>query len=267
MYHVKSGVVTLRDGSVEYIRFGTGPQKLVMLPGLGTSLRSIRGTALPMALLYRSFAREYTVWAFNRKAPLAEGATTRSMAQDVALAMGKLGIERADILGVSMGGMIAQWLAIDFPDRVGKLVLTVTCARPNAVLREAVGEWMDCARRGDHVGFLDSNLRRIYSEEYCRRNRWLMPLVGLVTKPGSYAPFLRQAEACLTHEAYDALPRIRAKTLVLGGEQDKSLGGEASREIAARIPGAALRMYRQWGHGLYEEEKTFNETVLAFLKA
>ena len=53
--------------------------------------------------------------------------------------------------------------------------------------------------------------------------------------------------------------------MVIGGGQDKALGGEASREIAARISGAQLLMYEQWGHGVYEEEKGFNQVVLGFL--
>ena len=265
MFHAKSGTVTLRDGAMEYIRFGSGARNLVMLPGLGTSLRSIRGTELPMALMYRVFPKDYTGWAFNRKSPMPAGFTTRDMAMDQALAMVKLGIEKADVFGVSMGGMIAQWLAADFPERVGKLVLTVTCARPNPILQEAVGEWISCAENGDHAGFMDSNLRRIYSEDYYRRNKWLTPLIGALTKPTSYDPFFQQANACLTHDVYGALPTIRAKTLVIGGEQDNALGGDASREIAARIPGAELKMYQQWGHGVYEEERTFNGVVLDFL--
>jgi pimeloyl-ACP methyl ester carboxylesterase len=52
----------------------------------------------------------------------------------------------------------------------------------------------------------------------------------------------------------------------MGGEKDKSLGGEASRELATRIPGAELRMYPQWGHSLYEEYKDFLPTVMEFLE-
>lgn len=266
MIHAKSGTVTLRDGAMEYIRFGSGPRNLIMLPGLGTSLRSIRGTQLPMALMYRVFAKDFTVWSFNRKSPMGEGCTTRDMARDQALAMVRLGIEKADIFGVSMGGMIAQWLAADYPEKVERLVLVVTCSRPNPVLQEAVGEWVSLAKAGDHAGFMASNLSRIYSEDYCRRNGWLTPLVGALTKPKSYEPFFLQAGACLNHDVYDALPTIRAKTLVLGGGQDRCLGGDASREIAAKIPGAELKLYPQWGHGLYEEEKTFNRTVLEFLR-
>ena len=92
-----------------------------------------------------------------------------------------------------------------------------------------------------------------------------MPIMGKVTKPKSYGRFLVQAEACLTHDAYDRLPEIRARTLVIGGAQDRCLGGEASRRIAARIPEAELIMYDQWGHGLYEEAKDFGEKVLDYL--
>ena len=258
----------IRNGSMEqmdYIRFGSGERVLVMLPGLGDGLRTVAGTALPMALLYRKFSKRYTVYAFSRREPLAAGCTTRDMAADQAKAMEALGIDRADILGVSMGGMIAQWLAIDHPERVGKLILTVTCPEPNPILRESVQEWVALAKRGDHAGFMDSNLRRIYSERYYRRNKWLTPLVGALTKPKSYDRFFIQANACLTHDALAELGKIRAKTLVIGGEKDLALGGEASKILAEHIPGAALKMYPQWGHGLYEEAGDFNDTVLAFL--
>ena len=265
LYNAKNGAVKIGDTTMDYIRFGTGKRILVILPGLGDGLRTVRGTALPMAFMYRLFARDFTVYAFSRKNALSQGCTTRDMARDLAEAMERLGIGRADIFGVSMGGMIAQWLAIDFPEKVNKLVLTVTCARPNPILESSIGEWVACARNGDHRAFMDSNVRRIYSEAYYRKNQWLVPVMGKLTKPRSYERFFIQADACLTHDAYEALRQIKAPTLVLGGEKDKALGGEASGEIAARIPGAELRMYEQWGHSLYEEEKRFNRTLLNYL--
>ncbi|MBQ7099366.1 MAG: alpha/beta hydrolase [Oscillospiraceae bacterium] len=262
---IRNGSLTIDGARMDYIRFGSGARVLIMLPGLGDGLRTVAGTALPMALLYRKFSKRYTVYAFSRREPLAAGCTTRDMAADQAKAMEALGIDRADILGVSMGGMIAQWLAIDHPERVGKLILTVTCPEPNPILTESVQEWVDLAKRGDHAGFMDSNLRRIYSERYYRRNRWLTPLVGALMKPKSYERFFLQANACLTHDALAELPKIKAQTLVIGGEKDLALGGEASKILAQHIPGAELKMYPQWGHGLYEEAGDFNDVVLAFL--
>ena len=267
LYNAKNGTLKIGGSEMDYIHFGTGGKILVMLPGLGDVLRSVKGTALPMAFAYRVFAKEFTVYGFSRKNALPEGYTTKEMAADQAQAMGLLGIPEADVLGVSMGGMIAQHLAIDYPEKVGKLILTVTSARPNPILEASIDEWVSCAKRGDHTVFMDSNVRRIYSEGYYRKNKWLVPIMGKLTKPKSYERFFIQANACLKHDAFESLQQIQAPTLVIGGEKDNALGGDASREIAAQIPGAELRMYQQWGHGLYEEAGDFNQTVLDFLCA
>ena len=266
LYNAKNGTLKISGTEMDYIRFGIGERILVMLPGLGDGLRSMKGTALPMALMYRMFAKDFTVYAFSRKNVLPEGYTTRDMARDQAEAMERLGIECADIFGVSMGGMIAQHLAIDYPEKVDKLILTVTSARPNPILTESIEEWVSCAKRDDHTALMDSNVRRIYSEGYYRKNKWMVPIMGKLTKPKSYERFFVQADACLTHNAYESLHQIQAPTLVIGGEKDLSLGGDTSREIAAKIPGTELRMYEQRGHGLYEEAKDFNQVILNFLK-
>lgn len=266
LYNAKNGTVKIGDTTMDYIRFGTGEKNLIILPGLGDGLQTVKGTALPMAFMYRIFAKDYTVYAFSRKNALPEGYTTRDMARDQAEAMEQLGIQKADIFGVSMGGMIAQYLAMDYPEKVGKLILTVTSARSNPILTESIDEWVSCAKRGDHTAFMDSNVRRIYSEGYYRRNMWLVPIMGKLTKPKSYDRFFVQADACLAHDTYESLHLIKAPTLVIGGEKDISLSGDASREIAAVIPSAELRMYEEWGHGLYEEAKDFNQVVLDFLR-
>ena len=266
LYHAKNGTLPLGNTDMDYIRFGRGARTLLILPGLGDGLRTVKGTALPMALMYRALAKDFTVYAFSRKNGLPEGHTTRDMARDVSDAMDVLGIGTADVLGVSMGGMIAQHLAADYPERVGKLVLAVTCSRPNEIMTGSVEQWMDMARQGDHTALMDSNVRKIYSRDYYRQNRWLVPFMGKVTKPKSYDRFFIQAEACLNHTCYDNLCRILCPTLVIGGEQDEVVGCEASRELAQRIPHGSLLTYPQWGHGVYEEEKGFNAAVLSWLK-
>lgn len=265
LYQAKNGVLPIDGTTMEYIRFGTGKNILVMLPGLGDGLRTMKGTALPMALMYHRFTNAYTVYAFSRREEIPEGFTTRDMAADVAAAMDELGIEKAHIFGVSMGGMISQHLAADHPEKVDKLILAVTCPVSNPIMEQALAGWMDDARRGDHTALMDSNVRLIYSEGYYRKNKWLIPLMGKLTKPKSYRRFISQARACLTHDSRDRLPFIFAPTLVVGGEQDRVLGAEPSRKLASAIPGARLKMYEKWGHGLYEEAKDFNGLILSFL--
>lgn len=265
MLHAKNGNLSIGTANMDYIRFGRGERTLIILPGLGDALQTVRGTALPMALMYRELARDFTVYAFSRRQPLAAGSTTEDMARDLKAAMALLGIGKADIFGVSMGGMIAQQFAILYPEAVNKLILTVTCPNANPILEESIGEWVSLAKAGDHGGFMDSNLRRIYSESYYRKNKWMAPILGKLTKPKSYDRFFIQAQACLTHDTMERLGSIQAPTLVIGGEKDLALGAEASRVLAEKIPGATLWMYTQWGHGLYEEAKDFNGRIKDFL--
>ena len=265
IFGIKNGSIPIGNTQMDYLRFGTGSKNLIMLPGLGDGLRSVRGMALPFYLLYRCYAKDYTVYSFSRRNVLEHGATTQDMAADLSCAMDQLGIEKADILGVSMGGMIAQYLAIDHPERVGKLVLTVTSSCPNPIIIDAVNEWKALAIADDHTALMESNMRLIYTDRYYRQNKWTVPIIGKLTKPKSYDRFLIMADACLNHNAFSELSRIQSPTLILAGAEDRCLGPVASQLIHEQIPGSKLIIYPGQGHGLYEEKQDFHQTVLAYL--
>lgn len=123
LWNAKNGCVRIDDMDMYYVSFGKGTNNLIMLPGLGDGLTTVKGIALPMSMAYRMYANDYKVFIFSRKNDLEEGYSTRDMARDQAEAMKMLGIKSANILGISQGGMIAQYLAIDYPDLVVLAVL------------------------------------------------------------------------------------------------------------------------------------------------
>ena len=266
MFNAYNGGLCLGDDTMDYVRFGSGARTLVILPGVGDGLKTVRGAALPFALMYRKLAREFTVYLFSRRNRLPETYSTREMADDLARAMALLGIRSAFVVGISQGGMIAQWLAIDHPDRVGRLVLTVTLSRPNDTVWDVVSRWLGMADRGDYRGILLDTAERSYSERRLRQARLENLLAGCFTKPASFDRFRVQAESCVTHDTYGVLGRIACPTLVIGGREDRIVTGEASEEIAAGIPGAELFMYDGLGHGLYEEAPDFLARVAAFCR-
>ena len=266
MLHAKNGCLRLAAGEMDYIRFGGGERTFVMLPGVGDGLKTVRGMALPFALLYRQLAKDFTVYVFSRRRELPRHMTTREMAADLSEAMDTLGLNEAAVVGVSQGGMIAQWLALDHPDKVRKLVLVVTLARPNDTVREAIAVWTELAERGDYRGIMLDTAERSYSEKRLKLARAEYRLLGCVGKPKSFERFLTQAESCMTHDAYGELDRITCPTLVIGGTDDRIVTGEASVEIAGRIPGSELYLYEDLGHGLYEEAPDFLERVADFCR-
>lgn len=264
---IKNGRLEMAGSTMDYIRFGSGEKHLILLPGLGDGLKTVRGTAWPMALLYRAYGRKYTVWMMSRKNELPANYSTRAMAEDVACAMAQLGISRAHIMGVSMGGMIAQFLAADHPERVDRLVLAVTCPCANEVLNTAVEVWTAQAEAGKNRELMEDTLRRMYSARYVRRNGWTVPLVASLTRPKSYDRFLTQARACRDHDAREVLSAITAPTLVIGGGADLAVGEEGSRALQEAICCSRLHIYPHGTHALYEEEKDFHRLVLDFLGA
>lgn len=123
---------------MDYISFGEGSKKLVMIPGLGDALKTVKGSAVAFAIAYREYAKDYKVYVFSRKNQMVEGYSTRDMAKDQAEAMKILGISKASVMGVSEGGMIAQYIAVDYPEMVEKLVLAVTLSRQNKTVQSVI---------------------------------------------------------------------------------------------------------------------------------
>lgn len=267
LFHAKNGCLTIDGTTMDYLVFGEGKKAFIMIPGLGDGLKTAKGMAIPFAIMYKVFSKDYRVYVFSAKNKLKQGYTTKDMAKDLKKAMDMLDIAKADILGVSQGGMIAQHLAIEYPEKVGKLVLAVTSAKSNAYIEKVIPAWMDMAKQDAFRELMIDNTIKMYSEEYIRKNKWMLNMVGRFGKPKSYERFIVMAEACLSHDCFDMLYTIQAPTLVIGGEKDIIVGPESSGEIASQISGAKLKMYPEYGHALYEEAKDFNNVVLEFLKA
>ena len=265
LYNAHNGSVRVGNSEMDYISFGNGNKNLIMLPGLGDGLATVKGMAFVFSMMYRIYAKEFAVYVFSRKNYMQEGYSTREMAKDHAEAMTILGISKADVLGISQGGMIAQYLAIDYPDLVNKLILAVTSAKPNEIIEKVVGVWIEMAMQGNYKDLMIDTAEKSYSEKYLKKYRKIYPFIGRIGKPKSFQRFLIQAASCISHNSYAELNKIVCPALVIGGDCDKIVGTTAASAIAENINQSELFIYHGLGHGLYEEAKDFNERVLNFL--
>lgn len=147
----KNGSVKIEDTDMYYIFFGRGKKKLVVLPGLSDGLAIVKGKSMILAGTYKRFFDDYTVYMFSRKNKMPKDYSIRDMARDQVIAMKELEIEKSSVLGVSQGGMIAQYIAIDYPKIMNKLILAVTAPYANSVINNSVLGWIRIAERDDHV--------------------------------------------------------------------------------------------------------------------
>jgi 3-oxoadipate enol-lactonase len=189
--------------------------------------------------------------------------STRGFAQDVIAVLDALGLDRADIYGTSMGGRVAQWLAIDAPDRVGKLVLG--CTSPGAEhgyersqeIRKALAD----PARSDRV-----LLELMYTPEWLAHNPGPYYVLGDTGMP-PYAKG-RHLVASNRHDAWDGLPSITAPTLILHGTDDVFSPVANAQLLADRIPGARAELIPGARHAYFHEFRSVaSPAVLAFLAA
>ena len=263
--NAKNGSVKIGDTSMDFVCGGSGEKKLIILPGLSEGLTTVKGKAIFLLYPYRKYFDRFTVYMFSRKKDMPKGYSIQEMAADQAAAMTALGIDKSCVLGVSQGGMIAQYLAINHPGLVEKLVIAVSAPRVNEIAREYVSGKIETAQTGDHKTLMIDTMERSYSQEYLRKYRWLYPIIGHIGKPKSYDRFLVNANAILGFDVYDKLDRIVCPTLIIAGEDDKIVGVQASKEMHERIPGSELLVYPGLGHAAFDEAKDFNERVFSFL--
>lgn len=232
---------------------GAGPDVL-LIGGLGDPYECWQGQLDGLAGRYRLTAHD------NRgvgRTPMPPGELSiRAMADDAACALRELGVERAHVAGFSMGGLIAQELALAHPQRVSSLVLLSSYARADGLLHRTISSWIWLARVADepreflHAFSAWLFSRRAHEDGFAEG--WVRG--GLDDPhPMSTEDFCAAARACLEHDASDRLGAISAPTLVVGGEEDLVVPPRFARELAARIPGARVALLPAYAHQSFME--------------
>lgn len=256
----------VNDINIYYEINGSGGETVVLIGGLGSQIQSW-ATQVPI------YSERFRVVTFdNRGAGMSdktdENFTIEDMADDTIALVDELGIERASFVGKSMGGMIAQWIGIKYPDRVDKLVMGCSSASRdevgNTILRigrdiaTGVGMkavWLTAMFLGYNRQYIEDNIESIQST-----------LRMLSEDPDSLRGYLAQSRACEMHDTRDLLGRIRAKTLVIYGENDFITSPKRSAELGELIPDCIVRSFGGVGHGFWRERQVeVDSLVMDFL--
>ena len=276
---VKSGKVNVNGVDLYYELYGQG-DPLVLVAGTGITLAPWRVFQVP------EFSKHYQLLIYDHRglgrsdkpdAPYS----TRGFAQDCAGLMDALGIVRAHILGHSMGGRVAQWIALDYPEKVRSLVLSSTGSGkysealvdyPRGVPLDAAYEMIQKGYekyQHDHwgPGFM-------FSDEFTKSHpevvKGLQELIVEEVPP--LKCYLRHVIARQCHETTDLVHKIKAPTLVIVGGNDTRDGGtgnhlESSKALAKGIPHAELVIIEGGKHGhLREMREKSHPPILDFLR-
>jgi pimeloyl-ACP methyl ester carboxylesterase len=227
------------------------------------------------ALQRRDLARRYRlVLVDNRDAGASDEATTAyglaDMAADALGVMDHLGIERFHVLGASMGGAIAQHLALAAPSRVTTVVLASTWGRTDAFLATILRAWRRLVERLAPEEFLAVQAPWAFTHRFFTAPPpEVLALQAELRQRGgikSVPAYQRQVDACLAHDVLDLIPILKTPTLVLAGEDDILTPPRYARSIAAALLTAEVMLVPAGGHACFlENARPFSERVLRFL--
>lgn len=187
--------------------------------------------------------------------------SVRMMADDTAGLLDALKIPRAHMLGESMGGMIAQELAINHPEKVMNLILVCTFPGGPTMdsiegMREALEKlsWFTSTPPGMTPEAVMNRINGMcYYPKFLEENRAKI-MSSTVKYPAPNSTLEKQYDAIMKFDAYPRLSEIKSKTLVIHGVSDELIMPEGGRMLAKLIPGAKLLMYVEASHGVLDEK-------------
>lgn len=252
---------------VSYDIDGAG-DPVLMLMGLGGERRA-------WDLVRADFARRHRlVLVDNRDAGESDEASgpygLGEMAGDALAVVDHLGIERFHVVGASMGGAIAQHLALQAPTRVASLVLASTWGRTDPFLAAVFRGWRVMVERLAPEAFLAAQspwafTARYFQEPPAELAKWQAEQAGRAPLK-SVAAYQRQVDACLAHDILGMFMLLRTPALVVVGEEDILTPPRYARALAASLPRGEVVLVPGSGHACFlETPKAFGERVLRFL--
>ena len=248
--------------AMNYCRFGQGKRKLVILPGLSVQPVLAAGDAIAQA--YSLLAEDFTLYLFERRSDLPESYSVQDMAEDTACVFRALDLGPVCLFGASQGGMMAMEIAIRHPELVERLILGSTSAYVSPERYELFAKWIRLAREGKAEDLYLGFSRALFPESVFEAYRaFFLDSAKTVTKE-ELSRFIILAEGLKGFDLRASLGQIACPVLVIGSEDDKVLGGEASRQIARGIPGSELKMYEAYGHAAYDVAPDYREQMLRF---
>ncbi len=255
--------VKVNNSEMEYIKFGDGNKIFVIIPGL--SLKSVLLSEEAIIASFSGFTSEFTVYLFDRIKDIPKNYNIHNMVEDAYSAMINAWIKSCNIFWASQWWMIAQCIAIKYPDFVEKMILwNSTCKIESNALKIISGR-IELAKLGKISELNKKFLTDVYCEETIKKywDSLLQSNENITSK--EIKRFIKLASTILDFDIKKDLVKVKCKTLVIGSNNDSIFGWESAKLLAKEL-NSELYLYDTFGHAVYDEAPDFRDRMLRFLQ-
>ena len=250
---------TKADMNLKYMKFGDGPKNMVILPGL--SLRPVTDAPQGVIAAYNIFSKEFTVYLFDYREEPETDLKIKDMAKDVADALNELEVKDIYLYGVSLGGMVAQSLSVQYPDLVKKLVLCSTVSKVDE--KTTTVRWKEYAQKKDIISLIDVFMKDVYTKEFYEKGIDIMISMYKNLSDEDLKDLVIRLNAVKDFDIRAKLNEIRIPVLVLGSKADHVFSYEQMKETSD-ILGFESYFYEGYAHAVYDEAKDIKEKIFDF---
>lgn len=248
------------DYRLPYFDFGNGEKAFILLPG--ASMTSILDSEDGVRNLFAPYAADYRIYVFDVPQDLDSITGIDRLADIIADAAAALGIKEADVYGASMGGMIAQELAVRHPALVRTLTLASSMSRNNELSKKVISGWANISNPEELAKEVNTH---VYSEAFYNAYSEVFHTLESSATADGVKRLHNLTRMIKDFSVYDELDQIKCPVYLFAGDNDNTLGVEASVEIAEKL-GCSITIYEGYSHAVYDELSGFYDAVFANLK-
>ncbi|MCR5494759.1 MAG: alpha/beta hydrolase [Treponema sp.] len=263
MQDFEHSTVMVNNSEFHYMKFGSGKRNLIIIPGL--YIKNILLSSGLVAEAFEAFTDTFTVYVYERRKQVPDNYTIKNLTDDLADCMKALGIQKADIFGASLGGLIAQSLAINYPQLVNSVNIASTTYKTSAENEAFVDKLIELAQKENKLELVKFFSEKVYSKAFILSHESVLTSLSQTITEEEVCHFIRIAKCIKNINFEKDLPNIKCPVFTFSAEGDQIFGAEPGIKIAELTKGTSY-VYKDSSHALYDEEADFRERLFNCLK-
>lgn len=251
---------------IEYLNFGKKGKNIIIIPGLFSSVIDMKKQKYLFKSYYKELSKEYNLFIFGKNKHIFPEYSIDTMADDLIQAISLLKIEKAYVIGISQGGMIAQTVAIKKESLVEKLVLCVTTPKTNSETKALLKKWIALSNAKEFEKLVVDVIGKTLHDEKIEKLQKFYFLLKKIKTKVKYDKFMVHVSSCIEHNMIDHLYKIKCPTFIVAAKKDEVISYKDSLLMHKKISNSIIKVYDNMEHDVYSNNKEVNRDTMLFLK-
>ena len=249
---------------MNYATFGDGSECIVILPGISIKSVVTMADSVEASYCLPEYKNRFVFYLFDQKEDPPMDYSIKNMADDLSWVIRDLGLNKLNILGASLGGMMAFAMGAYYPELVNKLCLVSTAPTAPPSFKKVLPEWISLGREHNITALAPHFADDVYSAKTLSQFRDSIISSILDATESELDNYAIRSEAMLKWDLGDDIKKIQAPAIAIGSRGDTLYGYECTLQTGESLGCETFLYGPEYGHAVYDEAPDFPERILKF---